>query len=235
MKTKIIATIGPASDKKEMLKKLCDAGMDIVRINTKYGSFEEYLQVYDFVKKTKNCEMMYDIKGSDKLDWLKSHDFDYLAVSFTESAQDIEKMREYFKGKKIKIIAKIESGKGIKNIDEIIDASDGVMVARGDLSRNISYEKVPVFQKVIIKKCKEKSKMVACATEMLLSMTKSKIPEIAEVSDVANAIFDGADLVMLSEETSIGKYPVETVLMMEKIIKEIGLYKNNRYIKKFLL
>ena len=140
-------------------------------------------------------------------------------MSYTSGKEEIRKIRKLFSPRKIKIIAKIETKEGVKNIDEIINESDGVMVARGDLSKNISYEKVPIEQKIIIKKSKAKKKFVITATEMLLSMMKSKSPERAEISDIANAVIDGSDAVMLSEETTIGKYPVLAVKTMRKTIE----------------
>lgn len=219
MKTKIIATIGPASDNLLVLKKMVRAGMNMVRLNTKYGSLEEYNQVVEIVKKNPDIKIMYDIKGDKLVAWLKNQYFDYLAVSFAESGSQIKKYRKLF-DRNIKIIAKIESKKGIDNLDEIIAEANGVMVARGDLGDHIHAEEVPIFQKLIIKKCNQKKKMVITATEMLLSMVKSQTPERAEVSDVANAVLDGSDYVMLSEETSIGDHPALVVKTMASIIRE---------------
>ncbi len=227
MKTKIIATIGPASKEYSTLKKMVDSGLDIARINTKYGTPEEYDLLLTQLKKLK-CKVLFDIKGTTFLFWLKKRKFDYLAVSFAESAKQIEALRKKI-GFKVKIIAKIETKKGIKNVDELIRVSDGLMIARGDLGRNVLVERVPLFQKEIIKKCNAKKKFVVTATEMLLSMTKSKVPERAEVSDVANAILDGSDALMLSEETAIGKHPVLVVKMMERIIIETE--KNKKRLK----
>jgi len=215
----IIATIGPASITPKILDKMVLEGMTIARINTKYGSFDQYREIMRNVRMM-GCKLLYDIEGVGKLDWIKKQKFDYLAVAFAETAEQIKGIRKRV-GKRVKIISKIENGTGIRNIDELIAASDGIMVARGDLGRNIPIEKVPVFQKVIIKKCNMKHKMVITATEMLLSMTKSKVPERAEVSDVANAVLDGSDALMLSEETAIGNYPVLAVRTMQKIITEI--------------
>lgn len=228
MKTQIIATIGPASDSFSILKEMVKAGMDIVRFNTKYGSLEEYLSVVKSLQKIDGIKIMYDIKTDKLLPWLKQQNFDYLAVSFAETSSQIKKYRDLF-DKKIKIIAKIESKKGIKNIDSLIVAADGVMVARGDLGSHISLEDVPIFQKLIIKKCNAKKKFVITATEMLLSMVDKPEPERAEVSDVANAVLDGSNAVMLSEETSIGKHPVLAVKTMAKIISETQ--KNKKLLK----
>ena len=118
------------------------------------------------------------------------------------------------------IISKIESVEGVKNFEAILEASDGVMVARGDLAEAENLEKVPCLQKSFTKKTLKAGKYLIAATEMMLSMTQNPTPTRAEVSDVANAVFDGASAVMLSEETAIGKYPVETVEFMRKIIKE---------------
>ncbi len=219
-KTKIIATIGPSSIGFFTLKKMVKAGMDIARINTKYGSISEYKKVKKGLKKTGKCKILFDIKSLKVIDWLKDQEFDYLAVSFAETASQIRKIRKKFGSRKIKIISKIETKKSINNIDSLIKESEGIMVARGDLGKNISFEKVPMAQKKIIKKCNDKKKMVITATEMLLSLTNRKIPERSEASDIANAVLDGSDALMLSEETAIGKYPVLAVKIMKKVIKE---------------
>lgn len=221
MKTKIIATIGPSSYKLSTLKAMVKQGASIIRINTKYGSTKEYSQIVTRIKKIGKCKILFDIKGLKMIDWLKTQKFDYLAVSYAGSKSQINKIRKLFLPRKIKIISKIETQKGIKNIDNLIKASDGIMVARGDLSENISYQKVPIVQKLITKKCNKKNKFDITATEMLLSMTHSKTPEKAEVSDIANAVLDGSNALMLSEETAIGKYPVLAVKTMAIIIKEI--------------
>ena len=119
------------------------------------------------------------------------------------------------------IISKIESRKGIENIDEIIDESDGIMVARGDLGVEVPLEELPMLQKNIIKKCREKGKFAIVATEMLASMHENPRPSRAEVSDVANAILDGTDCVMLSGETTVGKHPVESVEIMSRICRHV--------------
>jgi len=219
MKTKIVATIGPASDESKVIKDMIEAGMAIARINTKYGTIKQYKGIVEKLRVYDHCKIMFDIKGVDRIEWLNNQKFDFLALSFAESKSQIESLRKKF-DKKIKIISKIETEKGIDNIDEIIAASDGIMVARGDLGKHITLEKVPIFQKLIIKKCNEKKKMVITATEMLLSMVKSPTPERAEVSDVANAVLDGSNYLMLSEETAIGKHPALSVKTMSKIITE---------------
>jgi pyruvate kinase len=147
---------------------------------------------------------------------------DYLALSFVTEAEDIvcikRLMRE--KGTEIPIIAKIERGEAVKNLDSILANADGIMVARGDLGVEIPLEKVPLVQKEIIKKCNQAGKPVITATEMLESMVKSMRPTRAEASDVTNAIFDGTDATMLSEETSIGKNPSQAVAVMDRIARE---------------
>lgn len=217
-RVEIIATIGPSSFSRKVLLGLVKFGMNIARINTKYGSIEEYKRTLKILKKTK-CKIMFDIKNLEILNWIKSQEYDYLAVSFAESREQIQKIRKIV-GKKIKIISKIESERGLENLDELISESDGIMVARGDLGKSIRMERVPITQKIIIKKCNSKRKMVITATEMLLSMVSSKSPGRAEVSDVANAVLDGSDAVMLSEETTIGRYPILALKTMRNIIDE---------------
>ncbi|MHA1977801.1 MAG: pyruvate kinase [Candidatus Hodarchaeales archaeon] len=149
---------------------------------------------------------------------------DFLAASFVRRKEDILAVREKLDeaNSSMKIISKIENQDGLKNFDDILEHSDGIMVARGDLGIEIPSEKVPIVQKQIIAKCNKTSKPVIVATQMLESMTINPRPTRAEVSDVSNAIMDGADAVMLSGETAVGKFPVETVGYMERIINEIG-------------
>lgn len=144
---------------------------------------------------------------------------DYVAMSFVRSAQEIRDLRRAMKtqGASIPVIAKIEKHEALANIDEIVDASDGIMVARGDLGVEIPLEKVPGVQKMVIRKANRSAIPVITATQMLGSMVESPRPTRAEVADVANAVLDGTDAVMLSEETAVGKHPVEAVAFMKKI------------------
>ncbi|PNX49756.1 MAG: pyruvate kinase [Thermoplasmata archaeon M9B1D] len=153
------------------------------------------------------------------VDFGLKHGVDTFGLSFIQNAKDILKIRNFArkKGKSVFIIAKIERREAIKNFDEILKVVDGVMVARGDLGLEIPLQEVPIVQKKLIRKANLASRPVITATQMLESMTDNTRPTRAEVTDVANAILDGADAVMLSEETAIGKYPVETVKMMTKI------------------
>ncbi|NPA11264.1 MAG: pyruvate kinase [Epsilonproteobacteria bacterium] len=148
---------------------------------------------------------------------------DIVAVSFVNSKNDILKAKEIIKKAKGNswVIAKIETKQAVENIDEILEAADGVMVARGDLGIEVGIEKVPVIQKKIIRRANKLKKPVITATQMLLSMVNSPFPTRAEVSDVANAVMDGSDAVMLSDETAVGKYPIKAVEVLVKIIKEI--------------
>ncbi len=226
--TKIIATIGPVSIPLPILKRMVSSGMNIARINTKYGNDRQYLEIISNLKKLNDCEILFDIKGTEILKWLKTQEFDYLAVSFAETASQIRKTKKILSMENVKLVSKIETRKGIENIDQLIEESDGIMVARGDLGRHIPIEQVPLFQKLIIKKCNKKDKMAITATEMLLSMTKLKSPTRAEVADVANAVLDGSGALMLSEETAIGKYPALSVKTMAKIIKEVELWQEKK-------
>jgi len=155
---------------------------------------------------------------------------DYLAVSFVGGPEDIEACKEAVKacGGTQRIIAKIERKVALECIDEIIAVTDAVMVARGDLGNEIPLEAIPFAQDMIIKKSKAAGKPVITATQMMLTMVDNPIPTRAEVTDVANAILQGSDAVMLSEETARGKYPVETVAMMERIVLEAERHMGGR-------
>ncbi len=150
------------------------------------------------------------------------HDIDWVAMSFVRSASDISQVKEIIvrHQKSILVVAKLEKPEAINDLDAIINITDGVMIARGDLGVEVPLEKVPSLQKLIIRKARQKGKPVITATQMLESMRYHSRPTRAEVSDVANAILDGTDAVMLSAETATGKYPVTTVKTMAKIIKE---------------
>ena len=150
----------------------------------------------------------------------KENDFDFIAASFVRSATDVNILRNYCEAigwKDVKIISKIENAEGVDNIDSIIEASDGIMVARGDMGVEISYEKIPAIQKMIIKKVYEAGKIVVTATQMLESMITNPRPTRAEITDVANAIYDGTSAIMLSGESAVGKHPVEAVKTMDQI------------------
>ena len=327
-KTKIICTIGPASDNEVTLTKMCLAGMNVARLNFSHGTHEEHVEKINLVKRVReNLELpiaiMLDTKGpeyriktfkdgkitlndgdaftftsdevegdetrvsvsyknlhneltvgdrillnnglitfevtgvegtniitkviaggvlsnrksmsfpgkvlkqdflseQDKADLLFGieHDVEFVAASFVSCEDDIRTMRDFLDangGKSIDIIAKIENRAGVDNIEEICKVADGIMVARGDLGVEIPFVEVPTIQKYLIKKCRLLGKRVITATEMLESMINNPRPTRAEISDVANAVYDGSSAVMLSGETAAGKYPVEAVKSMSEI------------------
>lgn len=331
-KTKIVGTIGPASDSKEMIAKLVDNGLDVARLNLSHGSYEEQCKKIELIREVeddtgKTIGIMFDTRGpevrtgslkdsnvllntgdeivltteevegdsscvsvsyedvtkdisvgarillDDGLLELKvlevngnelrcriinggilgSHkgvnipgallglpvltnmdkefirfgikmDINFIAASFVRKAQDIIAIRAFLNNEGaqgIYIIAKIENQEGVDNIDEILEVADGIMIARGDLGVEIPPEQVPVIQKRVIRKCNEVGKPVITATQMLDSMIRNPRPTRAEASDVANAIFDGTDAIMLSGESAIGKFPIESLKTMDRIAKEI--------------
>ncbi len=328
-KTKIICTLGPASETEEVIRNLILAGMDVARINFSHGAYPDHKAKADLVKKLRaelgvHTALLLDTKGPEvrlktfedgkvllktgesftlymedhvgdetgvaitygglwrdvtvgsrilvddglielaveavdehairckilnggtlsnrkginvpgvrlSIPFLSEKDkadiafgvqegFDFIAASFTQSAEDIRRIREELDRldcHSIRIIAKIENCAGVENIDEILNEADGIMVARGDLGAEVPMENIPILQKQLIAKCYQAGKQVITATQMLESMTQNPRPTRAEITDVANAIYDGTSATMLSGETAMGKYPVEAVKRMAKIV-----------------
>lgn len=256
-KTQIIATIGPASFKKEVLQKMIEQGVDIIRMNFAWGEINERIEHINLIKQLavecdKKLLIMIDlpgprIEGDDShtyddtitsaitpqdeefIKFAIEHSVDYLGVSFVGKKDDIEKCREIVakNSGKQKIIAKIERAVALEHLEEIVLSADAVMVARGDLGNEIPFEQVPFTQKQIIEICQKHNKPVIVATQMLFSMVENNKPTRAEVTDVYNAVTQGASAVMLSEETAMGKFPVETVKTMKKIILEAEKHLDN--------
>lgn len=255
--TKIIATIGPASEKREVISELIKHHMDIARLNFSWGNYEWFS---DVIKNIRECaieenreiQIIQDLSGPrvqddnghhyggkeeqdvitkkdiENLDFGIKQNVDYVALSFVGRAKDVIELKRLIKekGGEQKVIAKIERKIAFENIDEILKETDAIMVARGDLGNEFPLEEIPFVQHEIIQKCKEAGKMVIVATQMLLSMENNPTPTRAEVSDVAYAILDGANCVMLSEESAKGKYPIEAVKMMEKISLVAEMHRN---------
>ena len=330
-KTKIVATVGPSSNTKEVLKKMILSGMNVARLNLSHGRYSEHTRAVNLIRSlsrevNRSVGIILDLQGpkirtglllgdnpvelkkdkiiaitsrqvlgtstmvsttykdiskdvtvGDKIlmddglmglsvlsktedtvtckiingGILKEHKginlpgvnvsapsltdkdikdlnfgiklgVDYFALSFVRRAKDLEEIKLIIKkqGADIPVIAKIEKPEAVENLDEILEIADGVMVARGDLGVELNPEQVPGIQKQIIHKAISRNKIVITATQMLETMINNPVPTRAEASDVANAVYDGTDAVMLSGETASGKYPVETVQMMTKIITE---------------
>ncbi|MFN3871381.1 MAG: pyruvate kinase [Ignavibacterium sp.] len=176
-------------------------------------------------------------KDFENLEFALKHRVDFIALSFVRSAEDVIELKNWLlmKGKEIPVIAKIEKKEAVEQIDEILKIADGIMIARGDLGVELPPQEVPVLQKSIIRKCNAAGKLVITATQMLESMINSPIPTRAEASDVANAVWDGTDVVMLSGETSVGKFPVRTVQIMNDILKNAEEHSLNKKDIDFLI
>ncbi|MCX6726387.1 MAG: pyruvate kinase [Candidatus Shapirobacteria bacterium] len=222
--TKIVATIGPASEKTDIIKELIIGGATIFRFNLKHNTWQWHNLAIKTVRETaKNLGIsvgiMVDVPRSD-YNIGEIVDFDILALSYLKTAMEIDHLRELYtkKGLKPIIIAKIENKRALENLDKIISAADGVMVARGDLGEAISFKELAYYQKIIINQCRKQLKPVIVATEMLLSMVTNKTPTRTEATDVANAVYDGTDAVMLSQETAMGNHPGICVKTMAEIV-----------------
>ena len=237
--SKIVCTLGPASNKPEIIEEMLAAGMDIARLNLSYGTLEEHSLFIATVrelsrKRNHSTGVMLDVPGykrrsgdieavfSDHLEFANSRKVDFIALSFITSAVEVSEIRDLMDkiNPDIPLIVKIEKSQALENSQQIIEVSDGIMVARGDLAHEISIEKVPLAQKRLIREANLRGKPVITATQMLESMVRSPGPTRAEATDVTNAVLDGTDAIMLSEETSIGSYPIEAVGMMNRIALE---------------
>lgn len=159
-------------------------------------------------------------KDKKDLEFILTLNPDWVAISFVQNKQDVLNLRSLMGKSKARVMCKIERAKAIDNINDIIDEADGIMVARGDLGVEIPFQKLPIIQKQIIKRCNYVDKPVVTATHMLSSMTKAPIPTRAEVTDIANAVLDGTDAVMMSNETTVGQYPIEALTVMQKVVEE---------------
>ncbi len=207
-------------------------GIDSVKLEVLYGEFLSSRKGVNLPQTNISLPSLTE-KDLRDLDFILKHEFNWIALSFVRSAEDIYELRRHIQAKNsnAKIIAKIEKPEAIEHIDEIIEASDGIMVARGDLGVEVPMQRLPMLQKMIIKKCIQKAKPVIVATQMMDSMIKNPTPTRAEIIDVANAVIDGTDAVMLSGETAIGNHPVKVVEAMNHIIaeaeKEDSIYNKN--------
>jgi len=257
-KAQIVATIGPATREVKTLEDMILHGMDIARLNFSHGTYEEHEEYINNIREAaqkagKEVPIMQDLSGPRKktegghefaggeqivtekdkkdLTFGIKHKVEYVVMSYVGQAKDLTELRGLIAegGGNQKIVAKIERAEAIENFDEILKVCDAVMIGRGDLGQNIPLEQLPFVQLELIKKCNEVGRPVITATQMLLSMVEEETPTRAEVTDVANAILNGTDAVMLSEETAIGKNPEEVIEMMEKIVLEAEKHKKIEY------
>lgn len=222
---KIISTISPQTEKLQ--------GIDVGRINCAFGSKNEITKLAKKIRNLWGCQLLMDLPINRKK--IRTNNFSpkelfrltkeikphFVALSYVKSHLDVENFRRNFQGTAVKIVSKIETREALDDLDKIIAYSDVIMIDRGDLARAIGIEKLSHAQKRIVKKCNEQGKLVIVATEFLLSMINNSEPTKSEVVDIANAISDGADFIMLSEETAVGKYSQHSVDVIKKIIGEL--------------
>jgi pyruvate kinase len=222
--SKIIATLGPATENINTIEQLIENGSNFFRFNRKYSPVEWHQREIGLIRKLakklgRRVGVIIDIPRFDYATDIT--DYDYLALSYLKTADEVVGLKERLKRKKMNpsVIAKIENGTAMENLEKIVAVSDAVMVARGDLGKETPIEELAFFQKKIIDVCRQQHRPVIVATQMLLSMTENLTPTRAEATDVSNAVFDGTDALMLSEETAIGNNPIEAVKTMTKIAK----------------
>jgi len=249
-RTQIVATLGPSSEDPATIEALIAHQMDVARINMTWGSHEEATRIITHVREAaekagRKVPVMLDLSGprvqekgghhfaegtvriiTDKdmkdIDFGVALGVEYFAQSYVGEAKDVDDLSAMLdeKGSYAHVVAKIERQKAIDNLDAIIAASDVIMVARGDLGNELPFERIPFVQNTIVKKANAAGKPVIVATEMLASMIEQGVPSRSDVTDIALAVLMGADAVMLSNETAVGKFPVEAVAVMEKVVIE---------------
>jgi pyruvate kinase len=236
---KIVCTLGPASSSAETIEGMLKGGMDVARFNLAYSTYEEHSRHISQVRLLSQklnlpTGILLDLPGMKRrsgdvkavfgqdLEFALSQKADFVALSFVSSVRQVKEVKQLLReiNADIPIIVKIEEARALKESSAMLDVGEGIMVARGDLALQISIEKVPLAQKQLIKEANRRGKPVITATEMLESMVHSATPTRAEAADVANAILDGSDALMLSEETATGDYPVEATEMMARIALE---------------
>ena len=238
-KSKVIATLGNSTD--SILEKIVDGGADAVLIDTYYGEEEENVSRIEKIKQlreklNKNTAIIYDLDHiyaqskyklikieEESVDFACKHDVDFIACPFVSNIDEIRKVKDILtsRGKNIGLIVKIDCKEAYDNIDEIISFADSIMINRDELGMEMPYQNLPSIQKEIIRKANDSTKDVILTTQMLQSMVYNPRPTRAEVSDVANAIIDGVDAIMLIEETATGSYPKEVLETVDRIIKYI--------------
>ncbi|HUO75436.1 MAG TPA: pyruvate kinase [Candidatus Paceibacterota bacterium] len=253
-RTQIVCTIGPASQEPAVLDRMIAAGMDVARLNFSHGTYENHAMlianVRDAAKRAgKVIPIIQDLSGprmktetghqmqpgatvviTEKdlkdLDFGLAQKVEYVCQSFVGAASDIEQLKNEIRarGGTAKAMAKVERAEALENIESIVAVSDAVMLGRGDLGQNIPIEQVPFAEALVVHTCNTAGKPVIVATQMLESMVNNAEPTRAEVTDIAYAIILGADAVMLSEESALGKFPVEAVAVMEKVAVEAEKY-----------
>lgn len=255
----IIATIGPASKEIATIKRMIKSGLSLARLNFSWGTHAEHRDFVKLVREAATelnvtILIIQDISGprvqqesghtlnsdiavitdKDKEDIKALVDLkiEYIAQSFVKDASDVRDLRSFLDsvGSTSKIISKIERQEALDNLDEIIQASDGIMIARGDLGQAVPIEKLPFIKKDILKRCNQAGKPAIVATEMLTSMIDSNSPSRADISDITHAVLDGASATMLSNETAAGMYPIEAVAVMRKTIDEAQAHTNLKVI-----
>lgn len=260
-RTQIVATIGPASGEPETLLAMSRNGMDVARLNLAWGPAEEHLRfiarIREAAKKdNRTIPIICDLAGP-RVQEAEGHHFgtgtiltekdrddialgvrehvEYFAQSYVGDAEDIQVLRAVLtqEHSTAKIIAKIERQKALDNIDDILSASDAIMVARGDLGNEVPLEQIPFIEQTLIEKAHEYHKPVIVATDMMPSMIEGDHPTRSDVTDVAFAVIYKADAVMLSNETAIGKHPIEVITMMDHVVAEAEKHETAR--QHFLL
>jgi pyruvate kinase len=236
---KIVCTLGPASSSPEVMERMLKAGMDVARFNLAHGALEEHRRLISEVRSLSQklklpLGVLVDLPGlkhrqgdiksvfGQHLDFAFSQNADFVALSFISSVRQVREVKQLLKNMKadIPVIVKIEEARALEESGALLEVGEGIMVARGDLALDISIEKVPTAQKQLIAEANRRGKPVITATQMLESMVRSASPTRAEATDVANAVLDGSDALMLSEETAMGNYPVEATEIMVRIALE---------------